>query len=80
VDTTLHLNFKWAVVELCPTCSFSMQRVAIANERRGNGASVGEHHNMQQAQQQRQLHRHACFQALDFAAQMFSAYASPPVS
>lgn len=42
VETTLDLKFKWAVVELCPSCSFTVQRLAIANERRGNGASVGE--------------------------------------
>jgi hypothetical protein len=27
-------------VELCPSCAFTMDSIAIANERRGNGAAV----------------------------------------
>jgi len=32
--------FMRSVVHLCRTCVFTMHDIAIANERRGNGASV----------------------------------------
>jgi hypothetical protein len=53
-----NLRFQRASVELCPSCAFTMDSIAIANERRGNGAAVdifvgakGD----QQAQQLQQL-------------------------
>jgi hypothetical protein len=35
-----NLRFQRASVELCASCSFTMDSIAIANERRGNGAAV----------------------------------------
>lgn len=36
----LDFQFMRSVVHLCPTCHFHMHHIAIANERRGNGASI----------------------------------------
>eukprot|EP00882_Tetradesmus_deserticola_P009164 GHRQ01009666.1.p1 GENE.GHRQ01009666.1~~GHRQ01009666.1.p1 ORF type:complete len:293 (+),score=84.72 GHRQ01009666.1:526-1404(+) len=35
-----NLRFQRASVELCASCSFTLDSIAIANERRGNGAAV----------------------------------------
>jgi hypothetical protein len=35
-----NLRFQRASVELCASCAFTMDSIAIANERRGNGAAV----------------------------------------
>lgn len=37
---TLDFHFMRSVVHLCPTCHFHLHHIAIANERRGNGASI----------------------------------------
>lgn len=36
----LDFRFMRSVVQVCPSCVLRLQGVAIANERRGNGASV----------------------------------------
>jgi hypothetical protein len=36
----LDFQFMRSVVHLCPTCTLLMRNIAVANERRGNGAMV----------------------------------------
>jgi hypothetical protein len=36
----LDFQFMRSVVHLCPTCTLLIRHIAVANERRGNGAMV----------------------------------------
>lgn len=69
-----NLRFQRASVELCAGCAFTLDSIAIANERRGNGAAVDLFVGAQGARSMRRCTRAAAAAAA--ASQMYCMLAA----